>query len=117
MRFRAIILGLASLFSASMTFAAAPVPESAKGVAIPQDKGYVVEEVKDGLYWVTEGAYTAMFLTTGKGVIVVDAPPSKNRLPMLFTVMRMLTILVVQACTPKQQNILPTLKPKSVCSG
>jgi len=28
------------------------------------------------LYWVTEGAYTAMFLTTGEGVIVVDAPPS-----------------------------------------
>ena len=76
MRLRAIILGLAGLFSASMTFAAAPVPESAKGVPIPQDKGYVVEEVKDGLYWVTEGAYTAMFLTTGKGVIVVDAPPS-----------------------------------------
>ena len=59
-----------------MAYAAAPVPETAKGVSIPQDKGYVVEEIKDGLYWVTEGAYTAMFLTTGKGVIVVDAPPS-----------------------------------------
>ena len=76
MKLRAIILGLAGLFSASMAFAAAPLPESSKGVPIPQDKGYVVEEIKDGLYWVTEGAYTAMFLTTGKGVIVVDAPPS-----------------------------------------
>ena len=60
----------------TLAYAAAPVPEVAKGVSIPQDKGYVVEEIKDGLYWVTEGAYTAMFLTTGKGVIVVDAPPS-----------------------------------------
>ncbi|MFQ5544115.1 MAG: MBL fold metallo-hydrolase [Nitrospiria bacterium] len=57
-------------------FAAAPIPKSSQGVPIPQDKGYFVEEVSDGLYWVTEGAYTVMFLTTGKGVIVVDAPPS-----------------------------------------
>ena len=76
MTLRIILLGLAGLISTTLTLAAATVPESAKGVPIPQDKGYVVEEVKDGLYWVTEGAYTAMFLTTGKGVIVVDAPPS-----------------------------------------
>ena len=76
MKLRTIISGLASLFIVSVASAAAPIPETAKGVSISQDKGYVVEEVKDGLYWVTEGAYTAMFLTTGKGVIVVDAPPS-----------------------------------------
>ena len=57
-------------------FAAAPLPDAAKGVAIPPDKGYSVKEIKDGLYWVTEGVYNTMFLTTGKGVIVVDAPPS-----------------------------------------
>jgi glyoxylase-like metal-dependent hydrolase (beta-lactamase superfamily II) len=57
-------------------FAAAPLPEVAKGVPIPADKGYYVKEISDGLYWVTEGAYNTMFLTTGKGVIVVDAPPS-----------------------------------------
>jgi glyoxylase-like metal-dependent hydrolase (beta-lactamase superfamily II) len=73
---RTIILALAGLISTSLTFAYSPVPEQAKGVSIPKDKGYVVEEINDGLYWVTEGAYTAMFLTTGKGVIVVDAPPS-----------------------------------------
>ncbi|MDX8381271.1 MAG: MBL fold metallo-hydrolase [Ghiorsea sp.] len=77
MKLKTLILGLGGfLFSASLTFAAAPVPEIAKGVPIDQAKGYVVEEVKDGLYWVTAGAYTAMFLTTGEGVIVVDAPPS-----------------------------------------
>jgi len=57
-------------------FAAAPLPEAAKGVPIPPDKGYYVKEISDGLYWVTEGVYNTMFLTTGKGVIVVDAPPS-----------------------------------------
>ncbi len=55
---------------------AAPVPASAMGPAIPFDKGYLVEEIEDGLYWVTDGTNQAMFLTTGDGVIVVDAPPS-----------------------------------------
>lgn len=54
----------------------APVPEAAHGPAIDPDKGYLVEEIRDGLYWVTEGSYQLMFLTTGEGVIVVDAPPS-----------------------------------------
>lgn len=53
-----------------------PVPATAKGPAVPQDKGYLVEEIKDGLYWVTNGTYQVMFLTTGEGVIVVDAPAS-----------------------------------------
>src|SRR3989337_3067640 len=52
------------------------IPESAKGLAIDPGKGYFVGEIRDGLYWVTEGAYQVMFLTTGEGVIVVDAPPS-----------------------------------------
>ena len=55
---------------------AAPIPESAFGPQIDFSKGYLVEEIKDGLYWVTEGAYQGMFLVTGEGVIVVDAPPS-----------------------------------------
>ncbi|MFQ5969183.1 MAG: MBL fold metallo-hydrolase [Nitrososphaerales archaeon] len=55
---------------------AAPIPDAAKGPAIDPEKGYLVEEIKDGLYWVTEGAYQVMFLTTGEGVIVVDAPPT-----------------------------------------
>ena len=64
-------------FSAiAASFAAAPVPEVAKGVPISPEKGYHVEEIADGLYWLTEGAYTAMFLTTGEGVIAVDAPPT-----------------------------------------
>ena len=55
---------------------AAPLPETSLGPQIDYAKGYLVEEIKDGLYWVTEGAYQAMFLTTGQGVIVVDAPPT-----------------------------------------
>ena len=58
-----------------MTSSAA-LPETAKGHQIDYSKGYFVEEIKDGLYWVTDGAYNTMFLTTGEGVIAVDAPPS-----------------------------------------
>jgi hypothetical protein len=45
----------------------APVPNAAFGPAVPQDRGYLVEEIRDGLYWVTEGAYQVIFLTTGQG--------------------------------------------------
>jgi hypothetical protein len=49
--------------------------EAAKGPAIPP-KGYLVEEIHDHLYWVTDGSYNTMFLVTDKGVVAVDAPPS-----------------------------------------
>jgi len=73
-----IVLGVLSLFILTACAPAqpkAPIPDSAFGPAIPE-KGYFVEELGDGLYWVTEGVYHVMFLTTGEGVIVVDAPPS-----------------------------------------
>lgn len=51
------------------------IPEIAKGSAIPS-KGYLVEEIRDNLYWVTDGVYNTMFLVSNDGVIAVDAPPS-----------------------------------------
>ncbi len=53
----------------------APVPQAAMGPMVDQQMGYLVEELGDGLYWLTEGVYHTMFLTTGEGVIIVDAPP------------------------------------------
>ncbi|MCJ8314150.1 MAG: MBL fold metallo-hydrolase [Saccharospirillaceae bacterium] len=55
--------------------AAAAVPAEAYGKPVPE-KGYILDDLGDGLYWVSDGMYQVMFLTTGKGVIVVDAPPS-----------------------------------------
>ena len=55
---------------------AAPLPEITIGPQIDYSKGYLVEEIKDGLYWVTDGTYQTMLLTTDQGVITVDAPPS-----------------------------------------
>ena len=52
----------------------APVPDEARGPTI-LTTGHPVEEIRDGLYWVTGGLYQAMFLTTGEGVILVDVPP------------------------------------------
>jgi glyoxylase-like metal-dependent hydrolase (beta-lactamase superfamily II) len=51
-----------------------PQPEAARGPLVPPEKGYLVEEIRDGVYWLTQGHYQMMFLTTGEGVIVVDAP-------------------------------------------
>ena len=52
-----------------------PLPETARGPAIPEGS-YLVDEIGRGLYYVTEGVYQMMFMTTGRGVIAVDAPPT-----------------------------------------
>lgn len=54
----------------------APVPKIAVGPVIDREVGYVVQELGRGLYLVNDGGYQMMFLTTGEGVIAVDAPPS-----------------------------------------
>ena len=53
------------LFSSTMGY-------TVTGPEIDPDKGYSVIEIGDGLYWLTDGMYQVMFLTTGKGVILVD---------------------------------------------
>jgi glyoxylase-like metal-dependent hydrolase (beta-lactamase superfamily II) len=42
-------------------------------------KGYVVEPLKPEVYMITDGAYESAFVTTGKGVVLFDAPPSFAR--------------------------------------
>ncbi|MCM0677825.1 MBL fold metallo-hydrolase [Micromonospora phytophila] len=53
----------------------APVPQAARGPEIPE-AGYVVEEIADGVFWVSEGMYQMMFVVTDEGVIAIDAPPT-----------------------------------------
>jgi len=53
----------------------APIPPSALGPAV-NEQGYFVGRVEKNLYWVTDGAYQAAFLTTRDGVVLFDAPPS-----------------------------------------
>jgi glyoxylase-like metal-dependent hydrolase (beta-lactamase superfamily II) len=48
----------------------------AKAPIIDPHKGYVVQELKPDVYMITEGAYESAFVTTGKGVVLFDAPPS-----------------------------------------
>jgi glyoxylase-like metal-dependent hydrolase (beta-lactamase superfamily II) len=47
----------------------------AKALDIPA-KGYLVKQVKPDVYVVTDGAYQSVFVTTGKGVVLFDAPPT-----------------------------------------
>jgi len=68
---------------------AAPIPPTGRGPTVDQSKGYFVEEIGDGLYWATDGTYQVMFLTTGVGVILVDAPPSLGE--KLLTAIREVT--------------------------
>ena len=43
---------------------------------VDYSKGYLVKEIKPDVYIITDGIYQSMFVTTGKGVILFDAPPS-----------------------------------------
>ena len=52
------------------------LPEPARWIPIDPEKGYVVEEIEDGLHWVSDGPYQALFLVESEGVTLVDAPPS-----------------------------------------
>ena len=61
--------------NSSTVSATIQLPEAAKGPPIPA-KGYLVQQIKDGLYWLTDGAYQTMFMVTDKGVVAVDAPPT-----------------------------------------
>lgn len=49
------------------------IPDTAIGPEIPA-KGYIVQEINNGLYWVTSGAYQTLFVETEHSVIAVDAP-------------------------------------------
>ena len=53
-----------------------PVSQSVSAPEIPRDKGYLVSEIRDGLYWLTDGAYGTIFLVYAKGVIAVDPLPT-----------------------------------------
>ena len=48
----------------------------ARAWAVDPQKGYLVKELKPNVFMVTDGGYQALFVTTGKGVILFDAPPS-----------------------------------------
>jgi glyoxylase-like metal-dependent hydrolase (beta-lactamase superfamily II) len=44
------------------------------GPVVIGDSGYIVTEIADNVYWLVGSGYQTMFVTTGQGVIVVDAP-------------------------------------------
>jgi glyoxylase-like metal-dependent hydrolase (beta-lactamase superfamily II) len=48
----------------------------ARAWAVDPQKGYLVKELKPNVFMVTDGGYQALFVTTGKGVVLFDAPPS-----------------------------------------
>jgi glyoxylase-like metal-dependent hydrolase (beta-lactamase superfamily II) len=76
-----------SNITTSTNSSSANIPAAAIGPTIPP-KGYLVKEIRDGLYWLTDGAYQTMFMVTDKGVVAVDAPPSigKNYLKAIADV-------------------------------
>jgi glyoxylase-like metal-dependent hydrolase (beta-lactamase superfamily II) len=48
----------------------------AKTNTVDLQKGYLVQELKPGVFMITDGGYESAFVTTGQGVVLFDAPPS-----------------------------------------
>jgi glyoxylase-like metal-dependent hydrolase (beta-lactamase superfamily II) len=44
--------------------------------SVDAQKGYLVRELKPGVFMITGGGYQALFATTGNGTVLFDAPPS-----------------------------------------
>jgi hypothetical protein len=60
-----------------------PIPRGAMGTLFDPErlkKGYVTQEIGDGVHYVTSGGYDPMFVQTGNGVIVVQ-PARRNADP------------------------------------
>jgi glyoxylase-like metal-dependent hydrolase (beta-lactamase superfamily II) len=47
-----------------------------KAAVVDPQKGFRVKELKPDVYMITEGAYESVFVRTGQGVVLFDAPPS-----------------------------------------
>jgi glyoxylase-like metal-dependent hydrolase (beta-lactamase superfamily II) len=83
------IAGLIAIATVSITTATmaddlpdyAPLLPQARARAWPVDpqKGYLVREIKPNVFVITDGGYQALFVTTGSGVVLFDAPPSIAR--------------------------------------
>ena len=54
----------------------APKIDPAKGYVVKTLKTDDLASPKYAVYMITEGAYESAFVTTGKGVVLFDAPPS-----------------------------------------
>lgn len=52
-----------------------PVPDGARGPKVPP-RGYLVEEIRGGIYWITDGGYQCAFVVGANEVVAIDAPPS-----------------------------------------
>ena len=79
----AVAFGLSMFFAAQIGHPAGPadfkpVPAAIEARILPVDqkKGYLVKELKPEVYLITDGGYQSLFVTTGKGVILLDAPSS-----------------------------------------
>jgi glyoxylase-like metal-dependent hydrolase (beta-lactamase superfamily II) len=57
--------------------AAAAENQGGAATTLPRaGKGYSVQEIGGGLFWVSDGAYNTMFAVSSEGVIACDAPPT-----------------------------------------
>ncbi|MFQ5915399.1 MAG: MBL fold metallo-hydrolase [Nitrospinota bacterium] len=80
-----LLAGLLTVLPASLA-RAFHVPPGAEGITLGGIPLHLtgrlhVEEIRDGLYYVTEGVYQSIFLVGRRSVILVDAPPSLIQTP------------------------------------
>jgi glyoxylase-like metal-dependent hydrolase (beta-lactamase superfamily II) len=78
MKFALFVSGVAMLLIGFAVLGQEPTSNPKVGAVpvIPPEKGYFVQEIRGGLYWVTDGLYNTMFLVSSQGVIAIDPLPN-----------------------------------------
>ncbi len=69
-------ISISSLAGIALTFVFLISMTDTNNIHTFAQNDYDLQEVKDGVYVMSSSGYNVMFLTTGEGVIVVDAPPT-----------------------------------------
>lgn len=54
----------------------APIPVEAQGHPVDPEAGFYLEEIADGVYFLSGWSHNTMFVVTEESVVAIDAPPS-----------------------------------------
>ena len=93
--------------------AATEVPAASYGPPTDPARSHLVEEIRGGVWWLTDGDYRTLLVTSTEGTLVVDAPPP----PRSETAARSWFSTSLLGMAPSLCASLPPPNPTSTCVG
>jgi glyoxylase-like metal-dependent hydrolase (beta-lactamase superfamily II) len=72
----ALVLAASTTYSQDQEYVPLLPKVKERILSVDPAKGYLVKEIKPDVYVITDNGYQSVFVTTGQGVILIDAPPT-----------------------------------------